>query len=89
MCVLFSHTDEQYSAAEYTRLIAEVLSEFKSEPQSVPVSFCIMLLREPNFAATFVKCVLYVRVLSSETPRYLGKLLCCTLFPQKVIVKMK
>lgn len=78
---------QPYLAAEYTKRTAEVLSELKSAPQSIPVSICVMLW-EPIFAAILAKCVLYVRVLSSVTPKYLGKGLCCPLFPQKVMFRL-
>lgn len=54
-CV-FGRIGALYSAAEYTGLTAEGLSELKSAPRSVPVSFCTILLREPISPVKLVKC---------------------------------
>lgn len=84
---IFSHIGVQYSVAEYTRLTMKVLIELKSALQSMPVSFCIMLLQEPIFPVKLLKCVLYVRTLSNIAPSYLERGSCFTSCPQKVIFR--
>lgn len=62
----------QYAVAEYTSLMAEVLSKLKFASQAVSVSFCTMLLREPIFPAMLVKCVLNIRLLLQEFNKSYG-----------------
>ena len=65
----FSHTGAQYSAVEYARASADVLSVLGSAPHLEFASFPSRLFLEATLALTFLVCSLKESVRSRVTPR--------------------
>jgi hypothetical protein len=65
-------TAAQYSATEYDRASVVVWSVFALAPHEEPANIWIRLFLVWTFLATYCRWALYVKVLSSVTPRYTG-----------------
>lgn len=66
---LLAKTGVQYSATEYVNANVEILSVWASAPHDELANFWIKLFLVFILAAVFVRCSLYVSVLSKVTPR--------------------